>query len=67
MRFAFAIEIPTEKIKENNFHRTLLSVQNFGQITRCHWKSFNNYVWNSARIPVRKANGVRFFSNRNEG
>ena len=49
------------KIEENDLQRTLLSVQNFAQITRCHWKSFNKYVWNSGRIPVRKANGVRFY------
>lgn len=72
MRFAFAIKIPTEKIeklKKTTFTGVYFNffIQNFGQITRCHWKSFNNYAWNSARIPFRKANGVRFISNRNEG
>ena len=53
------------KIKENNLHRPLLSVQNFAQITRCHWKSFNNYCsicwinWNQKqKMKPKKIFGV---------
>ena len=42
-------------------HKILWPSQNIRSLTRCHWKSFNKYVWNSGRIPVRKANGVRFY------